>query len=235
MMLPEIENLLILQDRDRKLRTLRLEYKNAPLERQGFADKQSGAQKQLDAVKLKGKEYEVERKKLETEVQGLRDRIAKYQVQKFQTRKNDEFAALNHEIERAEKDIRSIEDRELDLMDAADKQKVIVADAEKTYSATKALFERQAADIDTKIKTLGEQIKELEAERGKLAAEIDEDLLDTYEHLLKNKNGEAIAALENDICSGCHMKVTPTTSSKAKAAREIVRCENCNRIVYYQH
>jgi len=60
-------------------------------------------------------------------------------------------------------------------------------------------------------------------------------LLDTYDHLLKNKNGEAIAALENDICSGCHMKVTPTTSSKARAAREIVRCENCNRIVYWEH
>jgi len=155
MMLPEIEKLLILQDRDRKLRTLRLEYKNAPLERQAFAEKQSGAQKQLDAVKLKAKEFEVERKKLETEAQAHRERIAKYQVQKFQTRKNDEFSALNHEISRAEQDIRGIEDRELDLMDAAEKQKAVIAEAEKTYTTTKAQFERQATDIDSKIKTVG--------------------------------------------------------------------------------
>lgn len=233
-MLPEIEKLLILQDRDRKLRILRAEHKSAPLEKQGFADKMTLAQKQVDAAKQKGKEMEVERKKLETDAQAARDKIAKYQVQKFQTRKNEEFAALSHEIERTEKDIQSIEDRELDLMDAAEKQKGIIATAEKDFAAAKALFERQATDLDTKIAALGAQIKEVEAERAKLAAEVDEDLLDTYDRLLKSKNGEAVVALQHDVCSGCHMKVTPTTSSQARANRVVVRCENCNRIVYWE-
>src|SRR5688572_26391693 len=81
-MLQAIEQLLILQDRDRKLRTLRLEHKNAPLEKQAFADKVTAAQKQLDVARQKAKEFELERKKLETEAQSVRDKIAKYQVQK---------------------------------------------------------------------------------------------------------------------------------------------------------
>jgi predicted nucleic acid-binding Zn-ribbon protein len=233
-MLPAIEKLLILQDRDRKLRTLRTEHKNAPLEKQAFADKLAAAKKDLDAVKQKAKEFEVERSKLEIEAQAVRDKIAKYQTQKFQTRKNEEFAALNHEIERGEKDVRAIEDRELELMDSADKQKAVIAEAEKKFAETKAQAERQTVDLDHKIKALGEQITAVEAERKTLAVDMDEELLDTYDRLIRMKHGEAVVALRHEVCSGCHMKVTPTTSSKCRARKEIVNCENCGRILYWE-
>jgi predicted nucleic acid-binding Zn-ribbon protein len=233
-MLPANEKLLILQDRDRKLRTLRTEHKNAPLEKQAFADKLAAAKKDLDAVKQKAKEFEVERSKLEIEAQAVRDKIAKYQTQKFQTRKNEEFAALNHEIERGEKDVRTLEDRELELMDSADKQKAIIAEAEKNFATIKAQAERQTADLDHKITALGEQITAVEAERKTLAVDFDEELLDTYDRLIRMKNGEAVVALRHEVCSGCHMKVTPTTSSKCRARKEIVHCENCGRILYWE-
>jgi len=233
-MLPEIEQLLILQDRDRKLRLLRQEQKSAPLERKALEDRLSGAQKQLESVRVKSKEIEVERKKLENEAQLVRDRIAKYQTQKFQTRKNEEFAALSHEIERGEKDVSAIEDKELDLMDAAEKQRVIISGAEKEFAAVKAQFEKHTVDIDAKITALTRQVAELETERSKLASEVDEDLRDTYEHLLRTKNGEAVVALQHDVCSGCHMKVTPTTSSIARSRRQVANCENCGLILYWE-
>ena len=233
-MLPEIEQLLILQDRDRKIRLLRQEQKSAPLERKALEDKLSGAQAQLENVRLKAKEIEVERKKLENEAQTVRDRIAKYQAQKFQTRKNDEFQALSHEIERGEKDIQSIEDRELDLMESAEKQKAIIGDAEKQFAAVKSQFDRQTADIDQKIKAIADQLGEVEKDRAKLAEGVDEDLRDTYDRLIRSKNGEAVVGLQHDVCSGCHMKVTPTTSSKCRSRKEIVHCENCGRILYWE-
>lgn len=233
-MLPEIEQLLILQDRDRKLRLLRQEQKSAPLERKALEDKLTATQKQLDDVRLKAKEIEVERKKLENDAQAVRDRIGKYQAQKFQTRKNDEFQALSHEIERGEKDIQSIEDKELDLMETAEKQKAIIGEAEKQFAAVKGQFDRQTADIDQKITTLTAQLSEVEADRAKLAEGIDEDLRDTYDRLIRMKNGEAVVGLQHDVCSGCHMKVTPTTSSKCRARKEIVHCENCGRILYWE-
>jgi uncharacterized protein len=233
-MLPEIEQLLILQDRDRKIRLLRQEQKSAPLERKALEEKLASAQAQLESVRLKAKELEVERKKLENDAQTVRDRIAKYQAQKFQTRKNDEFQALSHEIERGEKDIQSIEDRELDLMEAAEKEKAIIGDMEKQFAAVKGQSDRQTVDIDQKIKAIADQLTELEKDRSKLVEAVDEDLRDTYERLLRSKNGEAIVGLQHDVCSGCHMKVTPTTSSKCRTRKEIVHCENCGRILYWE-
>jgi predicted nucleic acid-binding Zn-ribbon protein len=230
-MLPEIEKLLVLQDRDRKIRTLKQTLHVAPLERREFEEKLAASNKQLEAVKLKAKELEVERKKLENEAQAKRDSIAKFQTQKFQTRKNEEFQALNNEITRYEGDIRTIEDRELELMDASEKAKVTVGDAEQEARTVKGQVDRQLADIASKIDAVSAQLKDLEAERDKLTVGIDEDLLDTFDRLFANK-GEAVVPLENEICMGCHMKVTTQTVVKVKGQREIVHCEQCGRILY---
>lgn len=230
-MLPEIEKLLVLQDRDRKIRTLKQELKAAPLERKDLDEKLAAANRHLEAVKLKGKEIEVERKKLENEAQAKRDTIAKFQTQKFQTRKNEEFQALNNEIKRYEGEISTIEDRVLELMDSGEKSRTDVAATEKETQAIKTQVDKQLADIAAKTDVMAGHLKDLEAERAKLAADVDEDLLDTFNRLFVNKT-EAVVALEHDVCMGCHMKVTTQTSVRVRGKREIVHCEQCGRILY---
>jgi len=230
-MLPEIEKLLVIQDRDRKIRTLKQELKMSPLESKDLEEKLVAGQKQLEAVKLKAKEIEVERKKLEVEVQAKRDTINKYQTQKFQTRKNEEFQALNNEITRYEGEIRTIEDRELELMESGEQAKATIATTDKETQASKAQIERQLADIAAKTKALAAQLKDLEAERATLAAGVDEDLLDTFNRLFVNKT-EAVVPLEHDVCMGCHMKITTQTVVRVKGGKEIVHCEQCGRILY---
>ena len=230
-MLPEIEKLLVLQDRDRKIRTLKQELQTGPLERREAEEKLAGALRQLDAVKLKAKEIEVEKKKLEIDAQSKRDQIAKFQTQKFQTRKNEEFQAFNNEIKRYEGEILTVEDRELELMEDAEKMKATVAATEQQTKATKAQVERQLADITAKSEAVAAQLGELGTEREGLTAGIDEDLLDTFDRLFAGK-GEAIVPLEHETCMGCHMKVTTQTVVKVKGQREIVHCEQCGRILY---
>jgi len=230
-MLPEIEKLLVLQDRDRKIRTLKQELKIGPMERKEMDDRLAAALKDLEAVRQKGREIEVERKKLENEAQSKRDSIAKYQTQKFQTRKNEEFQALSNEIKRFEGDIQGIEDRELDLMENAEKVKTLVAETDRQTQATKALVERQIKDLANKTQAVTEQLKELEAERATLAVDVDEELLDTFNRLFVNKS-EAVVPLEHDVCMGCHMRVTTQTAVLVKSRREIVHCEHCGRILY---
>ena len=230
-MLPEIQKLLILQDRDRKIRTLRQELEAAPHERREAEEKLAAAMRNLDAVKQKAKEIEVERKKLENEAQAKRDSIAKFQTQKFQTRKNEEFQALSNEITRYEGDIRGLEDRELEFMDQAEKVRAQVAETEQQTKALKTQVERQLVDIEAKLGALAGNLKEVEAERAGLSAGVDEDLLDTFDRLFANK-GEAVVPLEHETCMGCHMKVTTQTVVKVKGRREIVPCEQCGRIRY---
>ena len=225
--------MLTIQDRDRKIRALKNEIKLAPLQRRDLEVRLAGAQQQLDGAKLKGKEIEVERKKLENEAQSKRDQIAKYNGQKFQTRKNEEFQALTNEIKRFEDEVRTVEDKELELMDGAEKMKATIAEAESENTTAKAYVAQQVANLDAKAKAIVEQLKQIEDDRTKLAGAIDEDLLDTYDRLFSSKGDNAVVALEHDVCMGCHMKLTTQTSVRVRGRREVVHCEQCGRILYW--
>ncbi len=231
-MLPAVQQLLILQDRDRKLRQIKAELKRAPLERKELESRTAGTTSALDAARLKAKEIEVKRKELENEVGIRRERINKYQQQKLETRKNEEYQAITHAIESLEKEIVAIEDQELELMEAAEKQKPVIAAAEKDAVATKAQVQGQFADLDAKVKALETQAVEVQAERAKLAAEIDEDLLDTYQRLFDTKDAQAVVALTNEICQGCHVKSQTHIIHAVKAGKTVTTCLYCGRILY---
>src|SRR5262249_34871631 len=98
-MLEMIEKLLILQDRDRKIRRVKGELAHIEPERHSLKAKSSGAEAGLDRAKTRVKEIESQRKELELEVESKKQLIIKYANQQFQTRKNEEYRALAHEIE----------------------------------------------------------------------------------------------------------------------------------------
>ena len=130
--------------------------------------------------------------------------------------------------------MRTIEDRELELMESAEQQKQTVAEAETAAADAKAQFARQIQYLDEKIAVINSQLGELAAERERLAGRVDEDLLDTYNRLFRSKSDQAVVAFEHDVCTGCHMKLTASTSAKVRAGKEITHCEQCGRILYRQ-
>src|SRR5688572_15478319 len=98
-MLQVIEKLLILQDRDRKIIKIREQLARIPAERSQLQTKLGALTSALDAAKLKVKQIETDRKKLELDVEAQKQHIEKYSIQQYQTRKNEEYRALTHEIE----------------------------------------------------------------------------------------------------------------------------------------
>ena len=76
-MLDSIEKLLKLQDRDRKIIKVREQLAHIPAERSQLQAKTSATSAALDAAKLKQKQIETDRKKLELEVDTKKGQIEK--------------------------------------------------------------------------------------------------------------------------------------------------------------
>lgn len=228
----DLEQLLVLQDREQKIRQIQNEIKTVPLQRKSLETQQAASQAGVEALKHKAREVEVHRKKLELDAGTRTNTIAKLRTQQYETRKNDEFQAMGNEIKRYEDEIRKIEDEELELMDQTDKLKAQVSVEEKKAAATAESIARQMKDLEAKEQTLDVRLQELSKERDELASKIDEDLLDRFRRLFASKGDAAVVALEHDVCTGCHMKVTTATAMHVKNAREIVSCEQCGRILY---
>jgi predicted nucleic acid-binding Zn-ribbon protein len=228
----ELEQLLILQDREQRIRQIRTEIETVPLRRKSLEAQLAASKASVEALKQRARHVEMDRKKLELDVGTRTETISRLKTQQYQTRKNDEFQAIGHEIERYENEIRKIEDDELELMVLADKVKLELAEEEKKAAAIKESIARQTTDLDEKSKALESQLEGLTKERAELAGKIDEDLLARFERLFKSKGDAAVVAVEHGVCTGCHMKVTIATASRVRAGKEIISCDNCGRILY---
>jgi predicted nucleic acid-binding Zn-ribbon protein len=228
----ELEQLLVLQDRQQKIRQIENEIRNLPLQRKHLESQLAESVASLEAIKLKARQVEVDRKKLELDVGTRNESIARLKTQQYQTRKNDEFQAMGNEIHRYEDEIRKLEDQELELMEQGDKLKVEVTAEEKKTAATKDSISRQMNDLGEKSKALETRLQELAKERKELAEKMDEDLLNRFERLFASKGDAAIVSVEHGVCTGCHMKLTTATVKAVEAGKEIVNCEQCGRILY---
>jgi uncharacterized protein len=229
---PDLEQLLVLQDRQQKIKQIQTEVETLPLQRKNLEEQLAASVAGVEALKQKARQVEMDRKKLELDVGTRTETISRLKTQQYQTRKNDEFQAIGHEIERYEKEIRKIEDDELELMVEADKVKADLGVEEKKSATVKESVARQTADLEAKSETLQSRLEELTKERAEIAGKIDEDLLSRFERLFKSKGDAVVVALEHEVCTGCHMKVTAQTAHRVKAGKEIVSCENCGRILY---
>jgi len=231
-MIPELEQLLIIQDRDQKILQLKTDLERLPREEESAKMRLIGDQQSKEKIEKSIKENEVAIKSLELEVQTRRDTISKLKVQQFETRKNDEYQAINHEIDRYNKDISSLEDNEIELMEAGEQLTSELNQAKETLQSTQDIVDKEINIINERRTHCDNLLLETSTDRKEIASSIDPDLLEEFERIFSSKKGDAIAELENGVCTGCHMKVTPATGAAVRAAKEIAHCDQCGRMLY---
>jgi predicted nucleic acid-binding Zn-ribbon protein len=232
-MLDTIEKLLILQDRDRKIRRVKGELAHIEPERQALKSKAAGAEAGLERAKTRVKEIESQRKSLELEVEAKKQLIIKYANQQFQTRKNEEYRALAHEIDGCKEAIVKIEDREIELMEQGEAAQKDVVRASQNANEARKLADDQVGQLGTREQNLKKELAELEANREELAGAVDDIARSKYDRLVKNKGENVVVGVQHGVCGGCHMKLQPQLLVSAQAQQELVTCSNCGRILYY--
>lgn len=232
-MLEVIEKLLILQDRDRKIRRVQAELAHIEPERQTLKSKASGAQTNLDAGKQRVKQIEADRKRLELEVEAKQQQIAKYANQQLQTRKNEEYKALAHEIETCKSDIAKIEDQEIALMEQAEAAQKDLVRLNQEANEAKKHADSLVTELGEREKNLQKELAELQSNRNELAGAVEEGARGRYDRLCKSKGENVLVGVNHGVCGGCHMKLPAQTLVACQADQELVTCINCGRILYY--
>ncbi len=231
-MQPVIKDLLILQDRDQKLLGIARDLEKIPRDESHANGLLAGDKALLAKATDTLRQCEVATKKVELDIGTRRNTIIRLKQQQFETRKNEEFTAIGNEVIRYEKEIDKLETEELEFMEQADGLRLKVKEAEAQLARSQALVNDDLTALKTKQQQLLARRDEISGERKNLAALIDPEILPLYERLMKSKNGSAVVQAINGMCTGCHMKLVPTTLVKVLAATELTQCENCGRMLY---
>jgi uncharacterized protein len=231
-MLPEIENLLRLQEADKEIRRLQEEIAELPKRVAAIEHKLAGTKAELEKAQAAIKADEAARRKHDTTIADLRGKISKYRDQSLEVKTNEQYKALLHEIQFAEKDIAATEDKILELMLNADTREKEVKAAQAELKAETAEIEKEKAAARERTAEDEKQLAEWRGKRDQLRSGIDEDLLRQYERVSKFR-GSGIAEVRDQKCMGCQVMLRPQTYNDVRAGRETVFCDSCQRVLYF--
>jgi hypothetical protein len=175
-----------------------------------------------------------EQSKAEADVDQVRDRSTRdrARLDAGQVSSPRELENLQSEIASLQRRQSALEEIVLDVMERRDA-------AQQTRDALTAeraeLSVRQAevtARRDEALGELGEQFTKVSESRAGLASQIPGDLLGLYDRL-RQQHGVGAAALRRGRCEGCHLTLNTVdlNSIRAAAQDEVLRCEECRRIL----
>jgi predicted nucleic acid-binding Zn-ribbon protein len=232
-MLDVVKQLLILQERDRTILQICAELDGFEIQRKVLQAKATSSQANWEALRQKLMQIETERKKLELEVEDKTQLIQKYALQQFQTKKNEEYRALAHEIELCKAAIVKLEDQQLELMEQAETIQKEGSQASRLAKEIQSVVEAQMNQLATRETQLTQELANLQSDRSQLAATVAEPYRNRYERLLKQRGEKVMVGIDRGVCGGCHMKLPPQNLISCQSDEEIVSCPNCGRLLYY--
>ena len=231
-MLPDIDKLLELQMADKEIRRLREEVAALPKRTAVIEQRLAGTKAQLEKARAAAKADETNRKTFEANIKDLQGKISKYRDQSLDVKTNEQYRALQHEIQFAEQEIRLNEDRILDVMvnvDARDKQ---VKAAEADLKAETAEIEKEKEEARKVTAEDQKKLAEWNSKRDGLRQGVSEDVLRQYDRVAKFR-GTGLAEVRDQKCMGCQVKLRPQTYNEVRNGERVMACESCQRIYYF--
>jgi len=150
-----------------------------------------------------------ERKKFEFDGQQWKDRARKYREQSGAVKTNEAYKALQHEIANAEAEVAKADDRQLEVMMAAEEVERRVKIAESRLKEAEQAVTAERKEIQAQGGEKKKQLDAASAEREKIIAPVPEDLRELYARIAKRHNGTAMAEARDGQCRGCGMRVLP--------------------------
>jgi predicted nucleic acid-binding Zn-ribbon protein len=231
-MLPEIENLLRLQDADKEIRRLQDEVAELPKRVAAIERKLAGTKAGLEAAQAAVKADEATRRKYDTSISDLRGKISKYRDQSLDVKTNEQYKALLHEIQFAEKEISATEDKILELMLNADARDKEVKAAQTKLKAETAEIEKEKIEARDRTAEDEKQLTDWRAKRDQMRAGVNEDLLRHYERVSKFR-GSGISEVRDQKCMACQVMLRPQTYNEVRTGQQTLVCDSCQRVLYF--
>jgi len=232
-MLEALTSLIALQALDTAADTARKRIADIPALEKALDKTIAESTAVVDGVKARLADNETARRALEKETALIDGRMAKFEDHKSAVKTNQEFHALNHEIEVAQASKATLDDQVLEFMSAAEELVTQRKTAESALATATAVAEKQRAALRAERTALDAELARLIGERKAATPSIPGPALAKYEQILKNRKGVAVSAMVNGICTGCHVRLRPNVEQQVRKGDAFTQCDNCQRLLHY--
>jgi len=228
-----ISLLLSLQDKDIKLAAIRAKLKSAPLEINSLNAEIAKIEARYEQFKVEFTALKTKASDMRAQRKAIEEKIIKYRKQLLETKKNDDYLALNAEINKMTESVSNMESEELQMMMDIDSGK-------ETLEAHRAECTSEIDILNGKIWAIKEQLARLESDcefaaeqSAEAESKVSEVFLHAYKQIKKSgKKFPIVVKFDGVQCCGCYLKTSGNVIAKFEDAQQPVLCEQCGRIMY---
>jgi predicted nucleic acid-binding Zn-ribbon protein len=228
-----LEQLYRLQDRLRFVRAREKERDTIPAELTEVDREYREKVEAVDRLKARLSEAEVERRRANSELSEHRERLRKYQSQLRAVQNQREYGAVLNEIDGVEKLVRAAEDKILNLEEEIKNATKELASRQELLPLETEQHEERLKDWRVTQRQINDELTSAQQEISRLEADMNPRDRVEFSRLMEKKGGQAIVLVSGVSCSACHVKVRPAALQALKAGREIIYCDSCKRILYW--
>lgn len=232
---PDFQQLLLLHSRDRRLKTLKNDLEKLPGELE-YMDKKIFEEKESIRMAMEEwKNLESKNNSLEKDILSHRDQIARQRNRQLEVKKNEEYQALEHEIANLESKIDELESEQIETLDKIDDARATAEVAEKKIAQRVIELEKEREERMAFGKQAEIDVQSLETQIVETREEVEPDFLSVYDRVSKIVSRPPyMAPLEDQKCSGCHLRVSNDVVSSVLVEKKLTQCDQCGRIVYIE-
>ncbi len=229
-----MELLWELQKIDLTLKKINEESDRFPREMKKLDDRRNIEQEKIQKEKEKIETLEKERRQKERDLSTEQEKIKRSEGRMFEVKTNKEYQALLGEIESIKEAAGRGEEEILQIMEEIDELKNDLLKREKEATATLEKVEKEKKKIEEKMNQSHGLWKGQKERRDVLSKQLESGLFKLY-HLLKEKRqGVGVVNVKDETCQGCFVNIPPQMFIEVQKTNALIRCPNCNRILYWE-
>jgi predicted nucleic acid-binding Zn-ribbon protein len=228
-----IDKLLTVQDIDVRIREIEKELEDIPARKEQELTRLHEHKDALAEAEEKLKAAQAEVNRLELETSSRNEKINKLRQQQFELKTNEQFKAMDAEIEGVKAEISKIEDQELALMDEVEEARKFVTEKSGALKEEEEAVETDIKVFDERASELEQEIESCRAEREEAAEGMNPEWMSYYVRVMEHRKDRALVPLESGVCGGCHMTLPPSLHHATRRRdEEMVVCNYCGRLLY---
>ena len=232
-MLPDLQRLIELQDIESRAAVASKAIAEAPARIASLDALLQSATAALAAAKQSLTNNQTHRRSIDNDLISAQQRQQKYKEQLMAVKTNDEYRAMQHQIEAVGVEVGQHEERVLVSMMEADDINASIKKAEAALKAAQAKVTAERGTIENEVKANQAALAELNAARDRIVGALDNrGVIDTFQRIAKVR-GTAVARAEGERCTVCQVRLRPAVFAEVRKNDHIVQCDSCQRILYF--
>lgn len=229
----QLELLWELQKIDLELKSIKEEKDRFPKEIKKLDEKQKIEKERIQKEKEKIESLEKTRRQKEGQLNLEQEKVKRAEARMSEVKTNKEYQALLNEIDALKAANSRIEEEILQVMDEIDDLKKDLSKREKEMGVALDKIEGEKKRLQEKMahdeKAWSEQMQRREV----LSKQIESKLFKLYDTLKEKRQGVGVVSAKHETCQGCFVHVPPQMFIEVQKNNALIRCPNCNRILYW--